>query len=70
MNKYPYGSVEYYAEYFSDIIADVGDDGNDGAGEKILLAFKQAIESWLEYHQKSAAGYEELLANFLSKTNA
>ena len=66
LNKYPYGSVEYYAEHFSDIIADVGDDGAPEAGEKILAAFKEAIESWLEYHQNSASKYEELLEKFLS----
>ena len=70
MQQYPYGSVEYYMEHFSDIIADVGDDGSPKAGEKILAAFKAAIESWLESHQNSAAKYEELLANFISNTNA
>jgi len=61
-----YGTTEYYAEYFSDVIADAGDDGNPEAGHRIMLAFRMAIEDWLNYHKTAAKTYEELLYKFLS----
>ena len=64
--KHPYGSVEYYADYFSDVIADAGDDNDPEAAHRILLAFREAIQSWLDYHKNSAKTYEELLYKFLS----
>ena len=50
--KHPYGSVEYYADYFSDVIADAGDDNDPEAAHRILLAFREAVQSWLDYHNK------------------
>ena len=64
--KHPYGSVEYYADYFSDVIADAGDDNDPEAAHRILLAFREAVQSWLDYHKNSARTYEELLYKFLS----
>ena len=34
-----YGTTEYYAEYFSDVIADAGDDGNPEAGHRITVSY-------------------------------
>lgn len=64
--KHPYGSVEYYADYFSDVIADAGDDSDTEAAHRIMLGFRNAVESWLQYHKGAAKTYEELLYRFLS----
>ena len=70
-DKPEYGSVDYYREYFSDVLCDAG-SGEDledqiEASMKILEGFKQAVESWLHYHRTSAATYEDLLNNFLKR---
>ena len=69
MTYYPrpeYGSVEYFSNCFSDIIADAGDGYDPQVGLRIMEGFQQAIESWLKYHQESAANYEQLHSIFMS----
>ena len=70
-DKPEYGTVEYYKEYFSDVLCDAasGDELEDQieASMKILEGFKQAIESWFHYHRTSAITYEDLLNHFLNQ---
>lgn len=70
-DKPEYGTVEYYREYFSDILCDTASGENleeqIAASVKILEGFKQAVESWLHYHRTSATTYEDLLNNFLNQ---
>lgn len=61
-----YGTVEYFSNYFSDIIADVGDESDPQAGLRIMEGFQKAVESWLKYHQESAANYEQLHSIYMS----
>ncbi|MFZ8903652.1 MAG: hypothetical protein ACO20I_06940 [bacterium] len=61
-----YGTVEYFEQYFSDVLADAGDGYDPQAGLRIMEGFQKAIESWLKYHQDSAANYDQLLTIFLS----
>tara|TARA_E500000318_G_scaffold105817_1_gene113150 strand:- start:2217 stop:2429 length:213 start_codon:yes stop_codon:yes gene_type:complete len=56
-----YGSVQFYAEQFSDILADVDatctypNNPND-----IIQGFYKAFDDWMEYHEKQAEAYSEL----------
>jgi hypothetical protein len=52
-----FGSVEYYSEQFSDVLADAGDD--DTAKDNILKGFTDALVSWINYHDAAACRYEE-----------
>ncbi len=61
-----YGTVEYYEQYFSDVLSDAGDGYDPQAGLRIMEGFERAIESWLKYHTTSAANYEQLMNIYLS----
>ena len=57
--KIPYGTVEFYAEQFSDILADV--DAKDSSyGENIVKGFYVALDDWLDYHKNQTEAYAEL----------
>ena len=65
-----YGTVKYYEEMFADILADVAtgsQEDDDKTAKNILLAFKNAIEGWVDYHQQSADTYKQLLADYLDE---
>lgn len=65
-----YGTVEFYEEMFADILADVGTGSQTEDAEtakNILLAFKNAIEGWVDYHEQSADTYKQLLADYLAE---
>jgi len=57
--KYDYGTVEYYSEMFSDIMADVEAEYAPDAAENIYKGFLMAIDSWLEYHSKQTNEYSK-----------
>lgn len=69
MFKHEFGSVEYYRDYFSDVIADVGSHDDIEANRKtisnVLVGFKQAVTEWLSYHNTCAESYRELMDEFL-----
>ena len=44
-----YGSTEYYASMFADIIADIQHDTPE-FGNNLVLGFKLAIADWRKYH--------------------
>jgi len=55
-----YGSVEFYADLFADIIADVqGDDPH--YGDNLIAGFKLALSDWKDYYEKQTAECERLL---------
>ena len=68
MIQHEYGTVEYYSEMFSDILADCG-SGDKPRDEKsirnVMAGFERAICSWLDYHEESSARYRELHRRFL-----
>jgi len=68
-----YGTVDWYASMFEDILADaaIHEKSEDSIveGQKILAGFKIAIQNWLNYHQASVASYEYLLEEFIESTN-
>jgi len=55
-----YGTAEYYAEMFSDILADVNADYAPSSSDNIYKGFLLAINSWLEYHQEQTQAYISL----------
>ena len=58
-SKFKIGSVEYYSEYFSDILADV--DGEKPETIQIMMdAFMRALDTWFDYHTIQANAYAEL----------
>jgi hypothetical protein len=59
MANLTYGTAEYYAEGFSDYLADV--DANDPkTTENLIKGFYQALDSWFEYHDAQARAYADI----------
>ena len=59
MANLTYGTVEYYAEMFGDILADV-DSAQPEYAESILQGFVQAVNDWLKYHDEQTKAYKVL----------
>ena len=57
--KHAYGTVEFYAEQFGDILADV-DALEPSYGANIVKGFYQAVDDWLDYHKNQTEAYAEL----------
>lgn len=54
-----YGTADFYAEMFGDLLADV--DAKDPDTTKNLIeGFYRAIDSWFEYHDEQARAYADL----------
>jgi hypothetical protein len=59
MANLTYGTPEFYAEGFSDLLADV--DADDPAtAENLIEGFYQALDSWFEYHDAQARAYADI----------
>ena len=54
-----YGTPEYYAEGFSDYLADV-DAENPATVDNLIEGFYQALDSWFDYHDAQARAYADL----------
>jgi hypothetical protein len=54
-----YGTPEYYAELFNDILADV-DSEQPAYADAIVEGFIKAIDDWFNYHDEQARTYAEL----------
>ena len=68
MSNNEYGSVEYYEQMFSDILADIAtgrQEEDDETSKKILSAFELSIQNWIDYHQQSVDTYKQLLLQYL-----
>ena len=59
MANLTYGTAEYYAEQFSDWLADV-DAERPNTVDNLLEGFCLAIDSWFDYHDAQARTYAEL----------
>ena len=59
MANLEYGTKEFYAEQFGDILADVDYDGGHH-GDAIVEGFLLAIDEWFNYHDHQATAYDEL----------
>ena len=59
MANLKYGSVEFYAEHFGDMLADV--DGDDPTTtDNIIKGFFTAVDDWFNYHERQANAYAQL----------
>jgi hypothetical protein len=54
-----YGTPEYYADLFGDILADV-DNAQPVYADAIVGGFIQAVDDWFNYHDEQARTYAEL----------
>ena len=45
-----YGTIEFYAELFTDILADIQHDSPE-LGDNLVNGFKLALDDWREYHR-------------------
>jgi hypothetical protein len=57
--KTTYGSKEFYADMFSDLLADVQAD-EPVTSTNIVEGFLSALNDWKEYHQNQAYEYESI----------
>ena len=54
-----YGTADYYAEGFSDYLADV-DAENPATAQNLIEGFYRALDSWFDYHDAQARAYADL----------
>jgi hypothetical protein len=59
MRPTKYGTVEYYEDMFSDLLADV-DSKDSTTTENIVQGFYRALDSWFEYHDEQARAYADI----------
>lgn len=59
MANLTYGTIDFYADQFGDILADVNYENPEYA-DSIVKGFLLAIDSWLDYHDKQTRAYDEL----------
>ena len=60
MTRTPYGTVEFYSEMFSDILADVDLETAPNSPDNILKGFYHALDSWIDYHHRQTTAYTDL----------
>tara|TARA_B100001778_G_scaffold138679_1_gene113971 strand:- start:2381 stop:2653 length:273 start_codon:yes stop_codon:yes gene_type:complete len=69
VSKPDYGSVEFYKQYFDDILADVGTSNSAAENIEVALvvleAFEASINEWMTYHQSCAESYVTMLDKFM-----
>ena len=74
MIKHEYGTPEFYAEHFSDILSDIGSGDSPDANRPTVVAvirgFQLAIESWLKYHESAVTSYKELRDGIIAEDTA
>ena len=69
MTEKDYGTVDYYSELFSDILADCAcgiKDRDEKTIRNVMAGFERAICSWLDYHDEASSRYRELHRRFLT----
>ena len=59
MANLTYGTAEYYAEGFSDYLADVDADRPETV-DNLIEGFYRAIDSWFDYHDAQTRAYAKL----------
>jgi hypothetical protein len=59
MANLTYGTPEFYAEGFSDYLADV-DAENPNTAQNLIEGFYLALDSWFDYHDAQARAYAEM----------
>ena len=54
-----YGTADFYAEQFSDFLADVEAE-NPATADALIEGFYRAIDSWFDYHDAQARAYADI----------
>ena len=54
-----YGTADFYADMFSDLLADI-DAKDPKVTENLIEGFYRAIDSWFEYHDEQARAYADI----------
>ena len=57
--KYEYGTVQFYAQQFADIIADVQHDSPDTT-DNLIAGFQLAVKDWRDYHANQVLELDRL----------
>jgi hypothetical protein len=59
MANLEYGTADFYAEGFSDYLADLEAD-DPQTTENLIEGFYRALDSWFEYHDAQARAYADI----------
>jgi hypothetical protein len=54
-----YGTADFYAEQFNDLLADV-DAENPATADALIEGFYRALDSWFDYHDAQARAYADI----------
>ena len=61
--NHQYGSKEFYAEQFADLIADVQHDSPE-CSDNLVAGFLLAIDDWRKYHVNQILELDRVESNF------
>jgi hypothetical protein len=61
--KHQYGTKEYYAEHFADLIADVQHDSPEFS-DNLVSGFLLALDDWRKYHVKQILELDRVEVKF------
>ena len=59
MANLTYGTADFYAEQFGDLLADVQAD-DPQTTENLIEGFYRSLDSWFEYHDAQARAYADI----------
>ena len=59
MANLTYGTAEFYAEQFSDFLADI-EASNPATADALIEGFYRAIDDWFTYHDDQARAYADI----------
>jgi hypothetical protein len=59
MRPIKYSTVEFYADMFGDLLADVQSD-DPTTTENLIQGFYRAIDDWFNYHDEQARTYADI----------
>jgi len=59
ISEHKYGTAEFYAEQFSDFLADAQAD-DPKYGDNLVKGFLLAIDEWCDYHSAQVDEYNRL----------
>jgi len=63
-----YGTVQFYAEQFADIIADIQHTSPE-VSDNLIAGFKLAIDDWRKYHVKQIIELDRIQSKLIDQPN-
>lgn len=64
---FEYGTKEFYAEQFADLIADVQHDSPEFS-DNLVAGFLLALDDWRQYHVKQVLELDRVEVNFYEQS--